>query len=98
MHTTQNPKTGETIGIKAAGGDAEVYLEDYEEWVPAILWRDTSGAATFRIDIVERAIISKDLTDPVWAALSSIAKQLSAQIRGEEGEIYDLDTGESAMR
>jgi len=35
-----------------------------------------------------------DTSHPVWAAAVALAASLGAVIRGDEGEIYDLQTGE----
>src|SRR5438552_1468230 len=36
----------------------------------------------------------RDASHPVWAAAVALASHLDAVIRGDEGEIYDLQTGE----
>ena len=86
-----NPKTGEEITLKKLEGDAELYDDESGAWHPAIMWRERRGTASFNSGIVGRALFG-DLEDPIWQCVSSVARRLSAQISGEGGEVYNLDT------
>ncbi|HEY3763259.1 MAG TPA: hypothetical protein VGN23_16045 [Verrucomicrobiae bacterium] len=85
-HTVTNPKTGEVIGIPMHEGDAEVFFATDKKWYPVFCWRDGSAVFAARFQ-------SGDRSHPVWVAAASLAKHLAAVIRGDNGEIYDLDTG-----
>ncbi|GHC69138.1 hypothetical protein [Roseibacillus persicicus] len=91
-NTLTNPLTGEVISLKSKEGDAEVFDSETGQWHSAIMWRDRNGTASFNSRIVAGATDYNDLTDSIWLCLASVAKKLSAQISGEEGELFDLDT------
>ena len=86
-HTVTNPKTGEVISIPTRQGDAEVFFRDSGQWHSVFRWRGDSAVFAGRLD-------PGDASHPVWAAAVALAKRLGAVIRGDEGEIYDLHTGE----
>jgi hypothetical protein len=86
-HTVTNPKTGEVISIPTHQGDAEVLFPDTGQWHSVFRWRGGSAVFAGRLD-------PGDTSHPVWAAAVALASRLSAVIRGDEGEIYDLQTGE----
>lgn len=90
-HSSINPKTGETIKLGGSPGDAEIFDPDEEEWVPALHWRESTGSA----NVNGRAIGFEDgtLVGPIWDVIRSLAVVLGAQVRGDEGEVYDLETG-----
>lgn len=90
-HTIVNPKTGEKITMGGSAGDAEIYDPDEEEWVPALHWYDGSG----RVSINSRAIGDESgcLVGPIWDVIRSLAMILGAQVSGDEGEVYNLETG-----
>lgn len=88
-HTAKNPQTGETMGIRASSGDAEIFDADSGQWHFAVMW--TRGRASFNARIVQKAI-DGDVSDPFWLMFLSLAAKLGAQIYGEEGEIYDSNT------
>jgi hypothetical protein len=88
-HTTTNPQTGATIGIRASPGDAEIFDSDSGEWHFAVTWRN--GQAEFNARIIAKAI-DGDLSDPFWVMFSALASRLGAEISGEEGELYDANT------
>jgi hypothetical protein len=92
QHTAQNPRTGETIGISSAPGDAEIFDTDDNQWHPAIMWSEDRGAGSFNARAMARAMEYDDLSDPGWQVVSNLAKFLEGRIRGDEGEEYDLDT------
>jgi hypothetical protein len=86
-HTITNPKTGEVISIPAREGDAEVFFSDGGQWHSVFRWRGDSAVFAGRVD-------PRDTSHPVWVAAVALATYLSAVIRGDRGEIYDLQTGE----
>ncbi|HEY9758712.1 MAG TPA: hypothetical protein V6C97_26330 [Oculatellaceae cyanobacterium] len=86
--TTSNPKTpNQKISVPLKEGSVEVYVQSEDFWAPAITWRE--GYATLRAPEV------MDRTDAVWVAAADLAASLRAKIRGDEGEFYDLETGEA---
>ncbi|MCF6314314.1 MAG: hypothetical protein L3J39_17835 [Verrucomicrobiales bacterium] len=92
-HTAINPKTGESLSLASAEGDVEIYDPEDGQWHGAILWSESRGKASFNSRAITRAI-NGDLSDPLWIIVRSLAMQLGAQISGEEGEVYDLDTAQ----
>jgi len=85
-HTITNPKTGEVISMGARDGDAEVLFPG-GEWHSVFRWRGEAAAFTARFDPTETS-------HPVWRAAVGLATRLGAVIRGDEGELYDFQTGE----
>jgi len=83
-----NPKTGEVIGFPRRDGDAEVYIPDKQEWRSVFRW--FAGAAH-----VNASFEPGDKSHPVWQAAVVLAARLNAVIRGDDGEVYDLETGEA---
>lgn len=88
VHTITNPKTGEVIGIPRRDGDAEVYFPEVQAWHPVFRWFE--GAAH-----VNAKFKPGDSLHPVWLATVGLASQLGAVVRGDDGEFYDLQTGET---
>ena len=88
QHTISNPKTGEVISIGARAGDTEVFFPDVGEWHFIFRWHSGSAAFSARFDPTET-------THPVWRAAVALANRLGAAIRGDEGEVYDFQTGEA---
>jgi hypothetical protein len=86
-HTITNPKTREVISIGAREGDAEVFFPDSGEWHPVFYWRGDSAVFPARFDPTETS-------HPTWVAAVALATRLGAAIRGDEGEVYDFETGE----
>ena len=86
-HTITNPKTGEVISIPRRDGDAEVYFSDESMWHAVFNWFD--GAAHFNARFEPG-----DSSHPVWRAAVALSSCLGAAIRGDDGERYDLQTGE----
>jgi hypothetical protein len=80
-HTITNPKTGEVIRIGAREGDTEVLFPD-GQWVSVFRWRAKSAVFAARSD------------PTAWRAAVALATRLGAVIRGDEGELYDFQTGE----
>lgn len=86
-NTITNPNTGETICIQRRDGDAEIDFANDRTWQPAIRWFDGVAHVNARFE-------PGDSSEPVWTAAVTLALRLDAVIRGDEGEIYDLQTGE----
>jgi hypothetical protein len=84
-HTITNPKTGEVISIGARDGDAEVLFPS-GEWHSVFRWRGESAVFAARFAPTETS-------HPVWRAAVALATRLGAVIRGDEGEVYDMQTG-----
>jgi hypothetical protein len=85
--TLSNPaKPEQMIRMPLREGSVEVHLSSDDSWAPAITWR--KGRATFGAPQV------MDTTDPAWAAATTLAGLLGAKICGDEGEFYDLATGD----
>ena len=87
-HTITNPKTGEVISIGAREGDAEVLFSDTGQWRLVFRWRGKSAAFTARFNPTQT-------THPAWRAAVTLATRLGAVIRGDEGEVYDFQTGKA---
>jgi hypothetical protein len=85
--TITNPKTGETINIPRGDGDAEVYFPDDQAWHSVFRWCKGAAHVNARFD-------PGDSSHPVWRAAAALASHLGAEIRGDDGERYDLQTGE----
>lgn len=86
----KNPSTGELIKIEGTEGDIAVrFIEKRlfgfkknEYWQKAISFSHGRGQVNYGEHLDNE-------TDPVRQAISSLANELSAKIRGEEGEQYD---------
>jgi hypothetical protein len=76
---SSNPATGEVI--KVPGQVGTVAIEINGVWAKIFRWR--RGKVSFN------APASTSGKDPVMAAALQLAKVLSAQICGDEGEVYD---------
>jgi hypothetical protein len=74
------------LSIATRDGDAEVLWVDDGQWRPAFSWSRGSVKFSGHLEPGDRA-------HPVWAAAVGLATRLGAVIRGDEGEIYDLETG-----
>jgi hypothetical protein len=81
-----NPKTGEAISIATRDGDAEVFWADEGNWRPAFSWHRGSIKFSGHLTPGDRA-------HPVWATAVLLAARLGAVIRGDDGEVYDLESG-----
>lgn len=86
VNTITNPKTGERISIPRSDGDAEVYFPHERVWHPVFRWFEgvVHVNATFE---------PGDSSHPAWTAAVALASRLNAAIRGDDGEVYDLETG-----
>jgi hypothetical protein len=87
LFSVTNPTTGEVLSIPTEDGDAEVYFPREDKWHLVFRWR--RGSASFKA----RPYVG-DLSHPAWAAAVSLAETVDAVIRGDEGEVYDFETGE----
>jgi hypothetical protein len=81
---------GSTFNLPIQDGDVEVLFPDKNEWEYVFRWRKSIGTAAFN----SRSFDPGDSSHPVWAAAVAIASRLHASIRGDDGESYDLETGE----
>lgn len=85
-----HPNSGQTISITSGPGDLEVVhmtagflgVGKKASWVPSIRFLD--GTASFNAN---KDIESKK--NPVHRVAKQLAQLLSAQIVGDEGEVYD---------
>ena len=78
---------GASINFSIQNGDLEVYFPEKEAWEPVFHWRKGSASVNASFD-------PGDSSDPVWTAMVALASRLGATIRGDDGECYDLQTGE----
>lgn len=76
---------GPNLRIKANEGDAEVFFPAENEWMFVFRWYE--GTVSFN------ARMALEPATPAWAAAAALASRLGAKIQGDEGEIYDLQTG-----
>jgi len=81
-----NPQTGEVLRMQANDGDAEVYFPDEHEWQSIFRWNGKSAIFAARFD-------TTDTSHPIWKSAAELATHLGAVIRGDEGEVYDLQNG-----
>lgn len=82
-----NPATGEAMKIRSFPTDVEIYFADEDTWQTSIFWR--AGTAS----ISARALTLGDEKDSAWLAVREICSLLDAQLIGDEGEIYDPQSG-----
>jgi hypothetical protein len=78
-----NPKTGEIIRLRNAGGDAEAFFSAKAEWLRVFCW-SPSGRISFRAP--------RDFDLPasgIRRLAAELAHALGASLVGDEGEIYD---------
>jgi hypothetical protein len=78
-----NPKIDERITLRNAGGDAEVFFPDDGAWLRAFRW-SPEGRISFRAP--------RDFLSPtcfIRRLAAELARELDAQLIGDEGEIYD---------
>jgi hypothetical protein len=90
-HTITNSKTGEVISVPVRDGDAEVFFPTENKWYSVFTWFEGSASFAGRFE-------PGDKSHPVWVAAISLAARLGAVIRGDDGEIYDLETGKVVTR
>jgi hypothetical protein len=75
------------IRIRATEGDAEVWFPRDGQWHRVFRWWEGSAAFSARYE-------PGDASHPVWVAAVKLASHLGAVIRGDDGEMYDLQTGQ----
>ncbi len=85
--TLSDPSSGLVLSIPHRDGDAEVYFPQAGAWRPVFSW--FGGRASFRASIA-----SKGPPSSIWTVAATLAKNLEASIRGDDGQLYDLQTGE----
>ncbi len=85
--TISNPATNAVLRIPHRDGDAEVYFPQERAWHAVFSW--FRGSASFKA-----AAALDNLPGPVWTAAVALATHLAATVRGDDGELYDLETGE----
>ena len=85
-HSATNPKTGEVISFPRSEGDAEICSPTDNTWRTSFYW--FNGRISFKA-----MLLPDNVSDPVWQIATALASHLDAIIRGDEGEIYDLNTG-----
>jgi hypothetical protein len=76
--SSTNPRTGESIVVRGAEGDAAIELDG--RWVNVFRWR--KGRVTFNARDIENP------NDLISKVALSLAGDLGAIVRGEEGETY----------
>lgn len=88
----ENPTTGQKISMSRPTLDAEILFPDGPEWgpiagqwVPVFRWSPRRG----RISVNAR-FDPDDAQDPVRRAMAQLAKQLDAEIVGDDGEKYNF--------
>jgi len=86
-HIGTAPTTNHVIRISAGKGDAEVFFADDGRWYPVFHWFE--GSIAFKASVQPG-----DTSHPVWTAAVELASHLDAVIRGDDGELYDLQTGQ----
>lgn len=86
--TITNPKTGELISVAGRDGDVAAFLD--EAWVKVFHYREA------RITFKAGPVNFDDAEDKVAAAAISLARILSANIVGDEGEHYGAKARTSA--
>ena len=78
---------GASINIPVQDGDLEVSFPGEQTWQAVFRWHNGAASFNARFDPGDRS-------HPVWAAAVALASHLRAAIRGDDGERYDLQTGE----
>ena len=78
---------GASINIPVQDGDLEVSFSDEQAWQAVFRWHNGAASFSARFD-------PGDSSHPVWVAAVALASRLGAAIRGDDGESYDLQTGE----
>ena len=78
---------GAALNVPIQDGDLEVFFPGEENWQSVFNW--SKGAASFKVQFDPG-----DASHPVWAAAVDLASRLGAAIRGDDGETYNLQSGE----
>lgn len=86
-HIATLPTKGQVVKVSANEGDAEVFFPSDGQWYPVFRWFEGSASFAARLE-------PGDASHPVWAVAASLATHLGAAISGDEGENYDLRTGQ----
>lgn len=80
--TALNPVTGDSIVINSDGADAELYDEQQGAWLPVFRW-SKPGWVSFNAPTD-----FDEVTSHVRMVASDLARNLGADIVGDEGESY----------
>ena len=83
-YSARNPKTREVISIEATGLDAEWYCDAAQEWQPTFFWSPVGSVSFDATD---------NFNDPKGSFrifVSTLARSLRAELRGDEGECYSF--------
>ena len=77
------------VEIKIAGSDlgAEIFYSADARWIRALFWTGSKASINARFE-------PGDQNDPAWRVVSALASRLQGMIVGDDGEIYDIATGE----
>jgi len=86
-HSVTNSNTGDAISFLKRDGGVDVYFPDENTWRPVFRWFDGAAHVNARFEPGDRSC-------PVWTAMVALASRLGAAVRGDDGETYDLQTGE----
>jgi hypothetical protein len=84
---TLTAPSGATLNIPVQDGDTAVLFPDTQKWQAVFRWHKNTVSFNARFE-------PGDTSHPVWLAAVALAKHLGAAIRGDDGERYDLQTGE----
>lgn len=81
-HTASNPVSGDSIVINSDGADAELYDEQQGAWLPVFRWSKL-GSVSFNAPAD-----FDEVTSHVRMVARDLARNLDADIVGDEGEAY----------
>jgi hypothetical protein len=76
-------------GVRKTRDGAEVLFatDGQNEWIDCIGFNGHSASC-------KAVFFPGDASNPVWNVMCQLTRALGAQLTGDEGEIYNLDTGE----
>ena len=71
----------------------QIFFPDEEQWYDVMHWSARSGSLSYSAggSFAYGGTINTD--DPVWHVTVGLVQRLDAEVRGDEGESYDLTTG-----
>lgn len=95
----QLPSWADTELYNQSNLDAEILFPQRKVWLATLHWRGEDAAFkanALRMKNVFFGIlgIRIDTNCPVWKVVSQLAEKLGAVIEGDDGERYDLHTGQ----
>jgi hypothetical protein len=82
-YSIQLPETGQTFVLRNNGGDAELYIPHADEWRRVFRWDEES------IQFVGTEEFGADPGCQLRSIARALAAELGAELRGDDGEIYD---------